>query len=769
MGAYAPSFLSWFYVGKFMGLFSKKKIHVGTSVQSIFDSENYQDPIKSAIQRSLVWGTDLFVEYNREVSNGFHVQINKAYQFAKKGKYFYGTPDIEHFGQTRLKDDVMPILETLYGSDLKIDFLMLGELNPVFAGFDKLFNEYSYSFSNNVCLHYSAQTGFETFISDIIPHHTQATLGELRAEDVSWTGPNPRGGITPDRQYSNGVSEPHSPPVLNSIDGVEIRYTWVDDSGTDPVVMYAEELINLSGFEEQEYIQAVIRKADGAIVIWKYLPGTGTYPVLDALADIVFTSTGDYFPFIPFRANRQNLSEEDQTADPYITSVELMKQLNMDYQTISDQIHSNPNIGDVEQAIMTLAVPGDSNNQADLEYLFKFFQQLSDNNIVPEHTNKITSFGYLTAGSSNLIRWFDSDFELRLSFYNLTKRLQAGQVTEVGKYCLIKSTQHVSLTVKNSDYDHDHPVTNPEFLNESWDYPVFTYCYQIDANLYEEVVLTGAVAEYPVTGKKSTIFFSDTNQFVIPVDMEILKTLKWAAKHEFCLRNFRFILNSKIIQKLKWYETGIFKAFMVAVAFVAALFGLVQVSILLVELAAATTLATVLALVEGFIAKLIIAKLLGLAVVELAGPEFALIFSVILLAAGIGSELNLPLPELISPEILISAVSGIQDAIQSELKDSFAKYDNEKQSFLEESESKLQELEDLKKELGLELLDSPFKDKYTAPMFIVGESPEEFFYRTVHTGNVGTVAYKSIENFVGNSLKLPGIDRDPRIEVQIHV
>jgi hypothetical protein len=43
------------------------------------------------------------------------------------------------------------------------------------------------------------------------------------------------------------------------------------------------------------------------------------------------------------------------------------------------------------------------------------------------------------------------------------------------------------------------------------------------------------------------------------------------------------------------------------------------------------------------------------------------------------------------------------------------------------------------------------------PMIIFGESPENFFNRTVHSGNVGTIGYKAIDSYVDMALTLPTI------------
>ena len=54
-----------------------------------------------------------------------------------------------------------------------------------------------------------------------------------------------------------------------------------------------------------------------------------------------------------------------------------------------------------------------------------------------------------------------------------------------------------------------------------------------------------------------------------------------------------------------------------------------------------------------------------------------------------------------------------------------------------------------------DLLDST---NHLAPMLILGESPTNFFHRTVHAGNIGTAAIDAISEFVSMTLRLPSFE-----------
>lgn len=750
-----------------MGLFDTKKTHVATQVMPMFDLEMMGDPVKEAIQRSLVWGSDIFDEYLNEIKHGVHTQLENAYKHAKKGAYIYGTPDLQHFGQEKLKAALKPILEGIYGPTSTIEFFLLGGLSPLFAGFDYLYNQYGYTQSTNKIASISSTVGFDCFLYDIVAHYEQENRSELRIEDSFWSGLNPRSGVTPSRKYPAKYAQPLSPPELSSINGVALEYEWIDAEGD---IQLGSELIDLSGFAGQEYFQAIVRQADGNIVIWKYLIGSGTYPTLDALTHLTFSGTGEYFPFIPFRANKQNLTAvELQETPEYLSTVKLMQKMNMDYQAISDQIHANPDINDVQQAILTLAVPGDTSNQADLEYLYRFFAGFAKQFSPKDFTLAVNTQGYIPPpANTTLLRWADAGFEMRLSVMSIRGRLKIGSVTQAGKYILIKDTFTYTQSERNPGFRRND-ANSEEYREVTKTAPIFRYCYQENAHVYRMIEVIGATAEYPISGKYSTEFDSDEDQFVVPVNLEYVRLMPWKTRREFYLRNLNFIFNAKVIQKLKWYETGIFKVIVSAAAFVAAVFGLVELSATLAELVAAASISAAIATAGTYLAKILLLKLLGILIVKAVGPELALLTEAIMFALMLGqSGGGAGLPSLPSVETLMAMVSGLQDAIQSELRDQFAKYNAESQSFLEDAQLKMEELEQFRKDLNLDLLDSPFTDRYKLPFSLPYETPENFYNRTIHTGNVGTLAYKSIENFVSNSLKLPDIDRDPRIEVAIY-
>ena len=58
---------------------------------------------------------------------------------------------------------------------------------------------------------------------------------------------------------------------------------------------------------------------------------------------------------------------------------------------------------------------------------------------------------------------------------------------------------------------------------------------------------------------------------IIPVDRTIAKDMELLKRERVYARSLHVVFNSMVIQKLKWYQTGIFRAIMIIVAVVISL------------------------------------------------------------------------------------------------------------------------------------------------------------------------------------------------------
>lgn len=91
--------------------------------------------------------------------------------------------------------------------------------------------------------------------------------------------------------------------------------------------------------------------------------------------------------------------------------------------------------------------------------------------------------------------------------------------------------------------------------------------------------------------------------------------------------------------------------------------------------------------------------------------------------------------------------NGLMGGVQGVLKDKFSDLQNETgafQEYMTEQEKELKRAE--------ALLDS---SQNLSPLIVFGETPDEFFNRTVHSGNIGVLGLDAISNYVDTALTLP--------------
>lgn len=750
-------------------VFGLTETHINTQTQPMFDVDTLPKATLAANQRSLAWGTDRFDEYMREVRNGYHTKIDKAYNIAKD-KPSWGTPRLSSHSAWDFLREVWDIHNASPSTGVNVlKYDLFGPLHPLFAGFHTLFNSYSFDFATNEIPHYSTQVGHTCYLTDMVAHYDVLNLSKVPSDYQRGLPISPRGGPAPSRPYGNEYAPALVPITGLGTYGVEIFYEWVDSNGD---IQTASEFIDLTSHKGKNYAQCIITEhegnykyrvttSDGDITVWLYEEGTGTYPTLDDMLIFGEFHGNEYFPFIVFREDKDELNTS------YIEGIkDITDALGLDYPTIKDQIYANPDIDDIEAAALVLAVPAESDNQADLEYLYEYFKYVHGILNVGNDEVIINGLGKHRDGyRASTLEWYNNHFDLGIKFIDIQLEYKTGVIAPLRKYALKTGTVDQSVLLREEGV----ALGAADYLTQTVTYPTVSYCYQTLPNLYIEVKLVGLTNYFPI-GSREDAYLSSQENCVIPVNMVIARELTWAVRNELYTRNFRFIFNAEIVERLEWYQTDIFKVFMGMVAIVTAVIGIGNIVATIGSIISASSITAAAVIVGNFLGQLIVLKLLGIVIVDVLGPEYAFILSVVLLTTGVvAAGLGTNLPGLVDPNLLIGAVSGIQMATQSELKQLFNEYSDEYQSFLEESNSKLQELEDLEKELNLDLLDSPFQDRYTVPLNLPDETPEQYFARTIHTGNVGSMAYKTIENFVSSSLTLSGIERDPRIEVKVYV
>jgi hypothetical protein len=480
-----------------------------------------------------------------------------------------------------------------------------------------------------------------------------------------------------------------------------------------------------------------------------YKVGTGTYPTLDGVfsANVV---NGKFFPFAYFRFGKQP-TNTNKTAPSYLTSKKLVNYLGLDYDDVIDTIHENPDVKDVEQAMLIMAVPANTTNPVELMYLYDFFDTLYYASPSQYRSRVAADIQAKLDGDvtpDNVIVIQDKLFKMALSNEGIYKKRAAGQLGKIGTVTFSTVTTYITEKYSLGNGNEDSP-----FTDMTRQVPQLTHIYrkQVSNGLYDEVSILNVKLKYHIYGNYAVTADELDDILLIPIDQSISKNYSLIERETLYSRSLHMVFNSVYITKIKWYQTGFFKALLMIVAVVYFMYTLdPQVMMMAIAVGAGTMTyaAFIWALAVMYLPTYLIMTVALKWFVKAVGVKAAIIIAVIatVVAVGLGvyngSMANAPWAGE-----LLSISSGLTKAASDVMADALLGL---------MAEAKAYGLEMLKEQ---ELLDEKInllsENNVLASTFVPGELPADFFNRTIHSGNIGIVAIDAVSSFVEIALTLP--------------
>lgn len=279
---------------------------------------------------------------------------------------------------------------------------------------------------------------------------------------------------------------------------------------------------------------------------------------------------------------------------------------------------------------------------------------------------------------------------------------------------------------------------------------------QLEPNTYREVTIKGLThtnhvyrKKTVVTTPKDLIDEPDEHNLIIPLHHNIVRRLDSFDQSRLYEYSAILVMNSYVVTKLKWYQTGIFKGIIAIIGIIITVWtgqGWVLSLITAMEAGAAALFMFVLQTVINTQLLMLGAQLL----IELVGPELGMVIGVVLFALSKGKTWA-TLSETFL-QVGLTTMKAAGDSYQDMITAVADEYDD----WLIESEEQKKELEDARDLLHPEYMlpISLLLPSFERPIPDVESKPSEF-YNSTHIGNVGTLALDVIENFVDISLLLP--------------
>jgi len=729
-----------------MGIFSSKKVTtVNTFVSRVMDDNGIPDAVKSGVMKGILRDESLNENILEELVGSIAVRAERMYTYAEK-HYTHGSPSGDVYSDTRGRDEMQTVLNQLEGSPVFMAYSHFGPINNLHVGWMQLASDYGYDASSNQLAVLSAQKGVPVYLNDmvmVLPPVVAAGYAPNAFEQ--WDTP-PNAGYTPERLASSVLTSAlvqASVPVIDaSLSEAKLRVSFVWKTGA--VINEASLLLSLGEYDDDpdaDYYQAKYT-VNGQTKYWAYRYGAGQYPELDKVFSSEFEASGSYFPFTHFRYNKQS-TNADKTSDAYKTSKKMVKFLGMDFDAMADAINTNPDIADVQQAMLTMAVPAVTSNAVEAKYLFKYFENLyfvSSNRTGLSGVSGVSGlFARLfDRAAANTIVIQDRQFKMALSHNGIARRRRVGVVAPVGTCTAAYVSEVVEIPVDDS--------TGLLEAFPDWSAPKHTYRFQVSKTLYDEITVSGLRMVYYVLGNYTTVGDEQDAILLIPIDRAISSDMQITEREELYSRSLHIVFNSVIITKVKWYQTGIFRVvmFIVAVAMAFVDGG----ATLAAYLSITTTQAIILMIVISQVIAPIVLPALFKLFVKVFGQDIATLIAIAAIIYGGYEFITSPgMAGAPFAQVMLEVATGLQGAIMQD-------------KFLDLAEAQTDYFEFMKEQT--KTLDAANKlletTSFLSPFVIFGETPNDFYNRTVHSGNVGVLSISAISSYVDIALTLPKLD-----------
>lgn len=460
---------------------------------------------------------------------------------------------------------------------------------------------------------------------------------------------------------------------------------------------------------------------------------------------------GDFIPNLYFKCNSVDV-DKNKDSELYKQSRKYAKKLNLTYNDLAEELRKA--VEDPKPIIHTylkFAVNYESTNAADLEYLFNFFKKYfnfcDSENIYP------TGFKYLV----------DTDYPLAgkaLAFKDKILRYEV--TTNKISYFRGTSTTAEKIGVIKTGVGKIEPPPKesglPGFIKDYIAKINSTYKYFrrfITETEYEEYRIFGMVASNLVKNGKWANSGGDNGHLLIPVDFAVVNSIKGFRSKERFIYNCMYIeFLTYVVQKVKWYQRGVFKLLVFAISVVITVVtGGAGVTVASVLIAAVTNLAIGLAInfIIKQLTKILSPSLLKvvaglIAIAGLAYGRFA--------AMGAGS---------FSKAFTIMFMKANQFlAVSNQLiKATIVKQGLEFQEQAKEQAQKMKTLEDYKKANYKYITDTNLsylnEQEHRYEPLVIGESLDTMIARTLNT-NPGLVTIDYIHGYVDYIITLPTVD-----------
>lgn len=485
---------------------------------------------------------------------------------------------------------------------------------------------------------------------------------------------------------------------------------------------------------------------------WVYPLSSNRYPNLSATQGQ--ESGAPFYPVIPIRRNNTDLFKDSYKGTRrYDTSLTLCEKMNVELLDIVDSVNENPDIGDIDHAYVMFGTPLSSEHRASKRYLWEFFDYYrtkEENNDKP-----ITS-----------LRIQDGGLDVRIHWSGISSKTVKERIGVVGTCELNHTTYREPIweVPTNSDgaylKDNVGNYLSPQIVGYKDPVHTLHLVKQISPTECVRLSVKNLTHTNYIYQGRSVVTNSDevadteSHNFMVPLHFGVVEALPLKVKNELYYGSLNVVATGYQVTKVKWYQRSWFRAVLTLVGLY---YGYVQFGQLGAAIGAAGGIATAAALkiIMRFVLDMYLKALVFKTVVRTVGADVAILIAIGALVAN-QFDFEIEIGEyLFDAESLMNLATNLGTGMQLAAQDEMGDLRSDIEKFEEEQKRSLDALEEANADLQTDGLVDAFTFIAIDPLRPVVESPDNYFNRTVHSGNVGALALDAVTHYTDVMLALP--------------
>lgn len=764
-----------------MGLFKRKTVITVSSVACNLAGDNQENYLTKTITTSVMNSRNISESLSDSYLYGMGTKMKQAYWYGRD-HYYFGLPSSTIMYGTPNQVEVMAILESLHtGYSITI---LTSDFDPPDLAYwiDQYLTE-TYD--------YDADYGGMGNPPAGIPSNAPVTWTiDSSGEVTIQMGDSPTYLFTETITFPDVISQSmyymavyrYTTPGIPVTDVVTRPYELGDEEGTTttivPVNNYGEtsvttttttveidDLLTTTTITTTVQTDVVSRKQ-----YFLYEAGTGVYPELDNILEKTVEDSA-YYPVVPLRLH--NVDQTDPANVPeeqFKTSKTLLRKLGLSLTDLGDSINSNPDIAEIDHAFFVMGISLNSQNETSIEYLHEFFKYMAlvSPSSKEEFTTWYENHVNVTDGSvpntapyipSNRVRLKQGDYNITVAFQYSELVVVNGSIGPVGTV-----TREMGVA---------RPITVMNEFNRSvevsTDTAVLLFRKQITESTYEEVEVCGLEhineiykkRTYTTTAAES-LNDLENQGFIIPLCVNIAESLDIITRTQMTYDCMFIVINSYNEQKVKWYQTGLFKLVLVIITVILVIYGGAAFAKgLQMAMATAAKAGTSVAwAAASYIATQVaisVALTYGVSVLaRYVSPKLMFIAAALMMVYGLTSNYmsgNSSVKGLPFASELMAAVPAVTRGTNMALQKSLEETMEEMEKLAATYEQTMDELEKNMDKLNANPNIS-IQDMIDTTAMNLFETTQQFFGRTLQM-NPGVLTLDTIQGYVDYALTLP--------------